>query len=93
VIRSDLAKGLNPIAKALFSIIKLFFGSAEKGAETSIYLAASPDVEAISGKYFSKKKDTTANPESYDEAQAKQLWKICEDLTASALPNLVPSSN
>jgi NAD(P)-dependent dehydrogenase (short-subunit alcohol dehydrogenase family) len=84
VIRTNLARGLNPLAKALFSFVKLFFGSPEGGARTTIYLAKSPDVQTISGKYFSKQKEARANPESYDEAEAKRLWKLCEDLTSLA---------
>jgi retinol dehydrogenase 14 len=91
VIRTDLAKGLNPVAKAFFAFVKLFFGSPEKGARTSIYLATSPEVEGISGKYFSNQKELRANPESYDEAEAKRMWNICESLTAT-IPQPVVTS-
>jgi NAD(P)-dependent dehydrogenase (short-subunit alcohol dehydrogenase family) len=57
-----------------------FFLSAEKGAETSIYLAASPEVEGVSGKYFDKKKPARSRRASYDEATQKRLWQITEEL-------------
>ncbi len=50
--------------------------SPEEGALTSIYLASSPEVEAISGKYFSKQKVTPSDPKTYDEAAARRLWEI-----------------
>ncbi len=48
--------------------------STEKGAETSIYLASSPEVEGVSGKYFHRCKPVTSSPESYNETLAKHLW-------------------
>jgi len=53
-----------------------FMISPKKGAETPIYLASSPEVEGVSGKYFSKKKENRSSKESYDEDEAKRLWEI-----------------
>jgi NAD(P)-dependent dehydrogenase (short-subunit alcohol dehydrogenase family) len=58
-----------------------FFKSPEEGAETSIYLASSPEVEGISGKYFVNKEPRETSDESYNEKNAKKLWKICEEMT------------
>ena len=44
------------------SIMKLFMIDARKGAETMIYLATSPEVESISGKYFDLCKATAPLP-------------------------------
>jgi NAD(P)-dependent dehydrogenase (short-subunit alcohol dehydrogenase family) len=57
-------------------IARRFFKSPEKGAETSIYLASSPDVEAINGKYFIKKQEQKSSEETYDTELAKKLWAI-----------------
>jgi len=51
-----------------------FMISPEKGAETPIYLASSPDVEGITGKYWYKKKEQQSSKESYDENEARLLW-------------------
>ena len=61
--------------------IRPFILSPERGAETSIYLASSPEVSGISGKYFSSKKAVKSSPETYDEAAAQRLWRLSEDLT------------
>ncbi|NIS81250.1 MAG: SDR family NAD(P)-dependent oxidoreductase [Anaerolineales bacterium] len=68
----------------LYRFMKLFFATPKKGAETSIYLASSPDVEGVTGKYFIKKKEVASSPESYDESIAKQLWEVSEGLTGMA---------
>ena len=52
----------------------LFGVSAEKGAQTEIYLASSPEVAGITGKYFARKKAVRSWKLSYDEALAKRLW-------------------
>jgi NAD(P)-dependent dehydrogenase (short-subunit alcohol dehydrogenase family) len=69
----------------LFSYVvraaKLFAAtSPEKGAETLVYLASSPEVAAISGGYFYK--CTLAQPtrEAQDDAAARRLWSETERL-------------
>jgi NAD(P)-dependent dehydrogenase (short-subunit alcohol dehydrogenase family) len=81
VVRTNLARDMNPAAQAIFSLVKLFFASPEKGARTSIYVASAPELEGVSGKFFSNEKEATAPKESYDEAAANRLWQICEQLT------------
>jgi len=58
-----------------------FGASPEQGAETSIYLAASPEIAGVTGKYFSRKKPVRSSRESYDEAAARRLWEVSERLT------------
>jgi len=65
----------------LFRFMSLFMLSAEKGAQSSLYLAASPEVEGVSGKYFDKKVPKRSSETSYDEAMAKRLWVLSEQMT------------
>jgi len=58
-----------------------FFKTPEVGAETSIFLASSPEVEGITGKYYAKKKAKPSSKESYNEEYAKKLWEISEKMT------------
>lgn len=62
-------------------IVPWFGRSVQDGAATSIYLASSPEVEGISGKYFSDCKPVQSSPESYNPETAKRLWDISEELT------------
>jgi NAD(P)-dependent dehydrogenase (short-subunit alcohol dehydrogenase family) len=62
-------------------LVRPFFISSAKGARTSIYLAASPEVEGISGKYFVNERETRSSPASYDESAQRRLWEESERLT------------
>jgi NAD(P)-dependent dehydrogenase (short-subunit alcohol dehydrogenase family) len=53
----------------------------KEGAKTSIYLASSPEVEGISGHYFSKMKAVHSSEASYDAASCRQLWQVSLELT------------
>lgn len=53
----------------------------EQGAKTPIYLAVSPEVEGISGKYFAKTRQISSSRASYDEPAAHRLWQLSDELT------------
>ena len=57
-------------------VARPFMLSPERGAETPIYLASSPDVEGVTGKFFSKKKERQSSSESYDQTEWKKLWEV-----------------
>jgi hypothetical protein len=52
----------------------------EQGAETSIYLASSPEVEGVTGKYFSDKREIKSSAASYDVNAARRLWELSEQM-------------
>jgi hypothetical protein len=58
----------------------LFALTPEQGADNTIYLASSPEVEGITGKYFVRREPVQSSPISYDEEIAKRLWEISENL-------------
>jgi NAD(P)-dependent dehydrogenase (short-subunit alcohol dehydrogenase family) len=68
----------------LTRVASLFMLSPEEGAKTSVYLASSPEVEGVTGKYFEKCKPKRSSPESYDEAVAARLWDLSERMTGLA---------
>jgi NAD(P)-dependent dehydrogenase (short-subunit alcohol dehydrogenase family) len=57
------------IAKQIFAI------PPERGAETSVYLASSPDLEGKSGGYYDQCAPKTPSPEAQDDAAARRLWE------------------
>jgi NAD(P)-dependent dehydrogenase (short-subunit alcohol dehydrogenase family) len=59
-------------------IFKLMGKDPSVGAETSIYLASSPEVENITGEYFAKKQIKRSSKESYDMNLAQRLWDVSE---------------
>jgi NAD(P)-dependent dehydrogenase (short-subunit alcohol dehydrogenase family) len=66
-----------------FSIFSLMRGAVAKGARPTVFLASSPEVEGVSGKFFSQKGvATTSSKQSYDEDAARRLWTRSEELTS-----------
>jgi NAD(P)-dependent dehydrogenase (short-subunit alcohol dehydrogenase family) len=63
------------------ALTRTFGATPVQGAETSIYLAVSPEVERVTGKYFERKREIPSSRESYDEAAARRLWEVSERLT------------
>ncbi len=78
VVNTNLSRDHSAFSRGF---AKLFFKSPEKGAETSIYLASSIDIEGVTGKYFIKKEPKESSEESYNEEYAKRLWEISVDMT------------
>ncbi|MCJ7625668.1 MAG: SDR family oxidoreductase [Anaerolineaceae bacterium] len=67
--------------KLFWPLLGLFAVKPQEGARTSIYLASSPEVEGVSGKYFMECKEVPSSSQSYDEDTARRLWQISEELT------------
>ena len=61
--------------------MSLFSLTPEEGADNSIHLASSPEVEGITGKYFVEREAVDSSPLSYDEQVAKGLWDLSEEIT------------
>lgn len=59
--------------------------SVQNGAKTSVYLASSPEVKDITGKYFDKCKAVEPNKDAYDAALRKQLWQVSENFAESTV--------
>jgi NAD(P)-dependent dehydrogenase (short-subunit alcohol dehydrogenase family) len=81
VVATNLLADAMGIPRPLKSTTRLMGTSPEKGAKTSIYLAASPAVEGISGKYFVRQKAVESSKASYDENLASRLWRVSAELT------------
>ncbi|MFL7794526.1 MAG: SDR family oxidoreductase [Anaerolineae bacterium] len=72
-------RGLSPLMKRL--VDRMMGISPEEGARTGVYLASSPTVEGVTGKYFVKQEAIPSSPETYDEAIAARLWKVSAELS------------
>jgi retinol dehydrogenase-14 len=69
---------IGPALKWLMSLIAL---TPEQGAKTPIYLASSPEVDGVTGKYFVHLEAKPSSPFSYDQETARRLWEVSEELT------------
>lgn len=81
VVNTNFASGSDSLFAKLFSIIRLFMKSPEKGAETTIFLCTEPGIEKYSGKYFSGSKPVKPKKDTaMDDEACKELWDISEEL-------------
>jgi NAD(P)-dependent dehydrogenase (short-subunit alcohol dehydrogenase family) len=74
------ARPLGP-AGFIMALPKLFMTSPEKGAETIVYLASSPNANSLNGEYLERSKVKKSSDESYDEEIAQRLWEVSAKLT------------
>jgi len=58
----------------------------EEGADSIIYLASSPEVEGITGQYWTKRRAVPSSPASYDESAQTRLWDVSVRMTGLAAP-------
>jgi NAD(P)-dependent dehydrogenase (short-subunit alcohol dehydrogenase family) len=80
-VATRLGRGSGPLFDLLQRVVMLFMKSPEQGADTSIFLASDPAVAAVSGRYFANRKEKQPQPFACDDAVAKQLWKLSEEMT------------
>ena len=71
----------NTLMRIVRPIGNLIAISPEQGAQTSIYLASSPEVANVTGKYFVNRKEVKSSPASYDKESARKLWELSEEMT------------
>ena len=80
VVRTGFGKDVTGLMTILVRIGGPFMMSPEKSARAVIYLATSPELEAVTGKHFSKGKKEKSSTESYDAASAERLSKVSAEL-------------
>ena len=72
----------NGLAGRLMNVFFRVAGrSSDKGARTVSYLASSPIVEGVSGRYYVDELAVSSSKASYDEEAARMLWQVSEELT------------
>ncbi|HUZ18548.1 MAG TPA: SDR family oxidoreductase [Spirochaetia bacterium] len=82
-VATDFGKNNGGIAR-LFLPLAQRLGRArspEEGARTTVYLASSPEVEGVSGKYFADSGEARPSPEALDTASMQRLWEVSCSLT------------
>jgi NAD(P)-dependent dehydrogenase (short-subunit alcohol dehydrogenase family) len=71
----------NPLYKVTMALMRPFAIDAETGAQTSIYLASSPEVKGKTGLYFVKNRPKKPSREALSDYNAKTLWDMSVQLT------------
>ncbi|PJF36888.1 MAG: short-chain dehydrogenase [Candidatus Thermofonsia Clade 1 bacterium] len=85
-VRTGFGRNNAGLASKLFGFMQRFALTPEQGADTIIYLASSPEVEGVSGKYFVKRKAKPSSRASYDQQTWEGLWTLSERLIAEKQP-------
>jgi retinol dehydrogenase-14 len=80
-VRTNFGSGVSGMFGFTVRALRPFMISPEKGAETSIYLASSPEMADLSGRYFVKKAGARSSDASHDERIARRLWEVSTQLT------------
>lgn len=78
----EAAGGFSAVLKGI--VDKVAAISPEEGARTIVYLASSPEVDGVTGRYFVKEKSIPSSKKSYDLAFCRQLWEVSEDLVGQS---------
>jgi NAD(P)-dependent dehydrogenase (short-subunit alcohol dehydrogenase family) len=67
-------------ARPFLAVGRLFMISPERGAETIVYLATSPEVEEQTGGYYEKNRRVEPSIRTKDAALGRRLWEVSERL-------------
>jgi NAD(P)-dependent dehydrogenase (short-subunit alcohol dehydrogenase family) len=76
-----------PWHRLFLPLVRPFLKTPERGADTPIYLAASPDVAGVTGRYFANRRPRTSNKISYDTAAQARLWQVSQRLVGLPATN------
>jgi len=80
-VRTNMAANNGPLVRLFLPLVHRNSLTPEEGARTIVYLASSPQVEGVTGKYFVREREVPSDPISHDEEAARKLWEISERMT------------
>jgi NAD(P)-dependent dehydrogenase (short-subunit alcohol dehydrogenase family) len=78
---------MSRLLKLIFGFAARFARSPEKGAETVVYLATSPQVQGASGGYYFDCKPIPPSSAAQDDNAAEHLWQVSEQLVGASARN------
>ncbi len=82
VVRTELGRFMNPhVKKALKFFMSPFQKTPFEGAQTQIMLAVDPDLETVTGKYFSDCEEVQPSKSGTNDEMASWLWEKSAKLT------------
>lgn len=80
-VRTNMAANNGPLVRFFLPLVHRNSLTPEQGASTIVYLASSPEVEGVTGKYFVREREVRSDPVSYDQSVARRLWEVSEEMT------------
>lgn len=86
VVASGFNRNNSTLMRLAMTIVKPFSRSPEKGAETLVWLADSPQVSGVSGDYFVDMRQVSPSAAAQDTEAARRLWAVSEEQTSASAP-------
>jgi NAD(P)-dependent dehydrogenase (short-subunit alcohol dehydrogenase family) len=83
-VATNLANHNGALVGTAWKLISAFTKSPGVGARTQVYLASSPEVEGVTGKYFIDSKEARSSDVSHDADLARRLWEVSAQMTGLA---------
>jgi len=80
-VGTGLGQNNGRVATLLTRLLRPFFRTPERGAATSVWLASSPAVDGVTGRYFIDCREARSSRASYDPELAQRLWEVSARLT------------
>jgi retinol dehydrogenase-12 len=84
VVRTGFGRESRPLLRLGITIARPFMASPERGADTIVYLASSPEVADQTGGYYVKRQRREPSAAARDDTAARELWEISEKMTGLA---------
>lgn len=81
VVATGFGRNDGGLNRLLFTLIRPFLLSAEKGARTTIHVASAPGLAGVTGRYFKNSREATPAAAARDEGAARALWEASARLT------------
>ncbi|MDB5044305.1 MAG: short-chain dehydrogenase [Deinococcus sp.] len=82
MVRSGFAHNNGGGASLLWGVIDRFAITPEEGAKTTVHLAAEAD-SGVTGRYYSKSRETRPEPQALDDGAAARLWALSEQYVSA----------
>jgi NAD(P)-dependent dehydrogenase (short-subunit alcohol dehydrogenase family) len=79
-VRTNWGDSGGTVFRFIMKIARPFLLSPERGANGPVYLASSPSVHDLTGRYYSGTQEAKSSEESHDEGTAKRLWEVSSQM-------------
>jgi NAD(P)-dependent dehydrogenase (short-subunit alcohol dehydrogenase family) len=80
-VGTGLATNNGALGRVVMALLRPFFRTPERGAETAIWLASAPELGGVTGGYFFDRRAHQSSPAARDPAAARRLWEVSAKLT------------
>ena len=81
-VATRLGANNGAVGRVVTSLLRPFMLTPTDGAQTSIFLASSPDVTGVSGAYFARGREARCSRAWRDAAAARRLWEVSAELAS-----------